>query len=187
MIINKKEILNQNLNFFDFDLEAFSYLKHEKEHYRLLTYISKSTENIIIIDAGTSHGHSCLALAQNPRNKVITYDIKNKNFPFFNEYKNIKFKQLDINKERSDIIKSAKVILLDIDPHDGVQEKLFTDYLKQMDYKGYVFCDDIHLNHNMENWWQSVKIEKYDITDIGHFSGTGLINFNQDGNFKING
>jgi hypothetical protein len=56
-----------------------------------------------------------------------------------------------------------------------------------MDYKGYVFCDDIHLNHNMENWWQSVKIEKYDITDIGHFSGTGLINFNQDGNFKING
>lgn len=187
MIINKKEVLEQNLDFFDFDLKSYPYLKYEKEHYRLLTYLSKVNNNIVIIDAGTSQGHSCLALAQNPKNKIITYDIMDKNFPFFNEYKNIEFKKLDINKEVPKIIKSAKIILLDIDPHDGNQEKIFTDYLIEIGYKGYVLCDDIHLNQGMINWWSSIEIEKYDLTEIGHVSGTGLINFNQDGNFVING
>ena len=186
MIINKQEVLEQNLDFFNFDLKAYPYLKHEKEHYRLLTYLSKTNDNILIIDAGTSQGHSCLALAQNLKNKVITYDIMDKNFPFFNEYKNIEFKKLDINQETPETIKSAKLIILDIDPHDGRQEKIFTDYLIKINYKGYVLCDDIHLNQGMKDWWNSILIEKHDVTEVGHFSGTGLINFNQDGNFSIN-
>lgn len=187
MIINKKDVFTQNLDFFDFDLSAYPYLKYEKEHYRLLTYLSKSNDNIVILDAGTSQGHSCLALAQNPKNNIITYDIMDKDFPFFREYKNIEFKKLDINRESPEVIKSAKIILLDIDPHDGNQEKVFTDYLIKIGYKGYVLCDDIHLNQPMKDWWNSVTIEKYDITEVGHASGTGLINFNEDGNFTLNG
>lgn len=185
MILNKNEIFNQNLNFFDFDLSKFPYLKSEKEHYRLLTYLTKQFDDIIIIDAGTSFGHSCLALAQNPKNKIITYDIVKKNFPFFKDYKNVESKKLDINLELPEIIKSAKIILLDIDPHDGKQEKKFYEYLIEIKYEGYVICDDIHLNEGMKNWWESVDIEKYDITEFGHFSGTGLINFKNDSNFVI--
>jgi hypothetical protein len=184
MIINKKEIFEQNLDFFNFDMASYPYLKAKKEHYRLFTYLTKLYNNITLIDAGTSHGHSCLALAQNPLNKVITYDIFDKDFPFFNNYTNVEFKKLDINKEEPTIIKSAKIISLDIDPHDGKQEKIFTDYLIKIEYKGYVICDDIHINGPMKQWWDSIKIEKYDITDVGHFSGTGVINFNEDKNFN---
>lgn len=186
MKLNKKEILSQNLDFFDSELHQFSYLKSDKEHYRLLTYITKIYNNITIIDAGTSFGHSCLALVQNPNNKIITYDVVQRNFSFFTEYKNVEFKKLDINEETPEIINSADIILLDIDPHDGIQEKKFIDYLININYKGYVICDDINLNQGMINWWDSIDIEKYDITEVGHFSGTGLINFNQDSNFVLN-
>jgi hypothetical protein len=128
-----------------------------------------------------------LALLQNPSNKIITYDIFDKNLYFFSEYKNLEFKKLDINEETPDNLKSANIIVLDIDPHDGIQEKKFIDYLIDINYKGYVICDDIFLNKGMSEWWESINIEKYDITEVGHFSGTGVINFNQDGNFVLNG
>jgi predicted O-methyltransferase YrrM len=186
MEINKQEVLSQNVDYFNFDMARFPYLKNVQEHYRLLTYLSKKYDNITMLDAGTSFGHSCLALAQNPNNKIITYDIQDKNFEFFKTYTNIEFKKLDINKETPEIIKSAKIILLDVDPHDGLQEQVFTDYLTAIDYKGYVICDDIFLNEPMKKWWDGITVEKYDVTSIGHMSGTGIINYNKDGNFKLN-
>lgn len=182
MKIIKSEVLSQKLDFFDkyYDINYYPYLKGISEHYRLLSYLSKSFDNITIIDAGTLYGHSCLALSQNLKNVILTYDIQHVNLNFANEYKNVIFKKLDINEETPEVIKSATIILLDIDPHDGIQETKFINYLKQINYKGYVICDDIFLNEGMKNWWNSVDIEKYDLTDIGHFSGTGLINFNQD-------
>jgi hypothetical protein len=185
MNLSKTNIKNENLDFFDNEIISFPYLKYEKEHYRLLSYLSKKFNNILLIDAGTSHGHSCQAMAQNRNNKILTYDISHKNFDFFKNYGNIEFKQLDINQESPEILKSAKIILLDIDPHDGIQETKFINYLIQIDYKGYVICDDILLNDGMINWWNSITIEKYDISDVGHISGTGLINFFQDNNFEL--
>lgn len=180
MKINKKEVYSQKMDFFDYDIKAYPYLKMDREHYKLLTYLTKSIDGITIIDAGTSQGHSCLALAQNEKNKVITYDIFDKHFSFFESHKNIEFKKMDINNESPIIIKSAKIILLDIDPHDGIQEIKFTNYLKEIGYKGYVICDDINLNQPMRNWWNSIDIEKYDVTDIGHGTGTGIINYNDE-------
>lgn len=186
MKLSKSEILKEDLSFFDEEIGSYSYLKSITEHYRLLSYISKNYNNEILIDAGTNFGHSCMALAQNKNNKIITYDIFNKDFEFFKEYGNIEFKMLDINKESKELLNSAKIILLDIDPHDGIQEKKFTDYLFNINYKGYLICDDIFLNDGMRNWWNSIQIEKYDVTEVGHFSGTGIINFNHDGNFSLN-
>jgi len=186
MIIDKNEVLSQNLDFFDFDIDRFPYLKGFQEHYRLLCYLTKKYNNITIIDAGTSFGHSCLSLAQNRNNTIITYDIEDKNFPFFNEYNNIVFKRMDINNENIDVIKSAQIILLDIDPHDGIQEQVFTDFLSKINYKGYVICDDIFLNEPMKKWWDSIEIEKYDVTSVGHMTGTGIINYHQNKDFIFN-
>ena len=88
---------------------------------------------------------------------------------------------MDINNENEDVIKSAKIILLDI-AHDGWQERKFTDMLKRIDYKGILICDDIHCPFypQMEPWWNSLDGEKYDITDIGHMWGTGLINYGSE-------
>jgi hypothetical protein len=82
---------------------------------------------------------------------------------------------LDINLEDSETIKGCKLILLDIDPHDGIQETVFTNKLANINYKGFIICDDIHLNIGMRNWWNSLNVEKYDLTDIGHMSGTGML------------
>jgi hypothetical protein len=34
--------------------------------------------------------------------------------------------------------------------------------------------DDIHLNNEMSNFWNALKNEKYDLTHIGHHTGTGI-------------
>jgi len=46
-------------------------------------------------------------------------------------------------------------------------------------YKGLIMCDDIKVGWGgeMEAWWDSIKEDKYDITEKGHWSGTGLIHF----------
>jgi len=28
----------------------------------------------------------------------------------------------------------------------------------------------------MNNWWNELQYEKYDVSDVGHFSGTGILN-----------
>jgi hypothetical protein len=33
----------------------------------------------------------------------------------------------------------------------------------------------IHLNANMQFWWDSLEEKTYDLTDIGHCHGTGII------------
>ena len=185
MIINKSKISSENLDFLSYDVNKYPYLFSEKENYRLLTFLSKTNNNITILDVGTAAGHSCLALAQNKNNKVISYDILDREIPFLNIYDNIVFKKMDINNEDPIFLKTAKIIFLDVDPHDGIQEKKFTDLLDSINYKGYVICDDIHLNEGMSFWWKNIKHEKYDLTEIAHWSGTGLINYNNDNNLTI--
>ena len=186
MKLIKTQILNQNLDFFKDELKRFPYLKSVSEHYRLLVYLTKQFDKISIIDAGTSFGHSGLALAQNHNNTVFTYDIYERSgLPCFKGYDNIKCKCMDINLEDSSFLKSIPIILLDIDPHDGIQEKRFTDRLLEIDYRGYLICDDINLNDKMKRWWNSIDIEKYDVSEVGHFSGTGIINFHRNRDFSI--
>jgi hypothetical protein len=173
----KQTIDSINLSFFNNEIYRFPYLKNNGEHYKFLKYLTNIFNNINIIDAGTNFGHSCMALAQNSNNHVITYDIVDRNLLCLRPYKNVTPKCLDINKEENDIIKDAQVILLDIDPHDGIQEARFTARLDDIGYKGYLICDDIFLNDNMSKWWHSIKREKRDLTEVAHFSGTGIIKY----------
>ena len=61
--------------------------------------------------------------------------------------------------------------------HDGVFEKQFLSYLIEIEYCGYLFLDDIHLNSQMANFWNQINISKSDISIIGHGSGSGLVDF----------
>ena len=163
----------------------FDLNKHYKSGLELLesgkfAAASNQFNNVTILDAGTHYGWSAYALKQNPTNKIITYDITDKfENKYLNNVANIEVKILDVNQESVDIIHSAEVIYLDIDPHDGIQEKVFTDMLHRIEWQGYLFCDDIHINGGMENWWNSILLDKYDLTEIGHLHGTGLITFNR--------
>jgi len=178
MKLIKEEIIKIDLRYFDDRLDEFSYLKNYGEHYRLLTYISRLYNNELIIDAGTCQGHSCIALAQNPNNSVFTYDIYPKDINYITDYyKNVTKKILDINLESELILESSKIILLDIDPHDGDSEINFYEKLININFNGILICDDINLNDGMKRFWNYIKKDKYDVTDLGHWSGTGLVNF----------
>jgi len=169
--------------------DATHHLFREGEHYQFLVYLTMMYDDVLILDVGTSWGESAVSLSQNPKNRVISYDILKRwvGNPF-SDYTNLEFKIMDINKEDENLIKSAKIIFLDI-AHDGQQEWVFTDMLTRIGYQGYVVCDDIHSpNYRMmDAWWDSLRIEKYDITDglKKYPHGMGLINYYQDGNIEF--
>jgi len=180
LILDYSKIIQENIEYLEKDL-SLNWVYRKGEAFQLLSHITKQFNDITIIDAGTHYGWSAYCLKENPKNKVITYDITDR---FNNEYlkavSNVEVKILDINKEDHQIIHSAEVIYLDIDPHDGLQEKVFTDLLDRIEWQGYLFCDDIHINSGMENWWNSINLDKYDLTEVGHTHGTGLVTYNRE-------
>jgi len=175
--IVKSDVLKQDLSYFT-NANLPNWLHRDGEHYRLLSYLVNKFDNTTVIDAGTYQGWSALAMAQNPSNKVLSYDIVPLSFDFLKSYVNVELIQKDINNEDASFILNAYLIMLDVDPHDGIQEKLFIQKLIDINYTGYVLCDDIFLNDQMTAWWKSISLPKYDLTDVGHMHGTGLICFN---------
>ena len=175
--IVKKEVLSMDISLLENSQSQWKeWNLVPNEHFKLCAYISSKVSGVNIIDAGTSTGNSAIALAYNPKNKVTTYDIMPNDYESFKKYENIQPIQKDINIESDEVILNAPVILLDVDPHDGIQEKVFTDRLREINYSGFLLCDDIHLNGEMRDWWNSlIEEKKYDLTDIGHMHGTGLV------------
>jgi predicted O-methyltransferase YrrM len=185
MKIIKNDVRKINLDYFDNQKDMFPHLIEPDNHFRFLTYISKLYDNILILDLGTLHGFSCISLAQNLNNKVQTYDISTdryfgENLKSITEKYNVIYKNMDANSENGDVLNSAKIIFLDIDPHEGSQEIRFYEKLLQINFKGILLCDDIRLNDGMKNFWNRIEKEKYDLSDIGHWSGTGLVNFSDE-------
>lgn len=160
-----------NKNTVYFNLEA------GKEHYKLIAYLSKFTENRII-DIGTYFGFSALA-ASFYNKQVTTYDVcdwipddESKLTAKNND--NITFKLMDCCNDMEEIVKSD-IVILDIDPHSGEQELVIMKALKDVGFQGIVYLDDIHLNEQMNSFWDGIKEKKIDVTSVGHFSGSGIV------------
>ena len=172
------------------------------EHYKLFMGISKQLKNINILEIGTHHGNSSVALAYGNlfgnNIKIDTYDISNllqenpkrffKDFNI-NYYLNNLFDD-KIREENKNKILSYDIIFIDIDPHEGILEYEMFNWLQDNNYNGLIIFDDIHLGlghtannyrstqHSMEDFWNKID-DKYkkDLTYIGHHSGTGLVCF----------
>lgn len=130
-----------------------------------------------IADLGTYEGLSALAFSGNKSISVNSYDITLEH-NLVKDRKNITFIEGDIfEKKNLDNILKCDLILVDVDPHNGIQEQKFLDILIEKGYKGITLWDDIHLNLGMKNFWHKVKLPKEDLTAKGHHSGTGLIVF----------
>lgn len=164
--------------------ENCKYFDKPKEHYKLLSYISKHLQKGPVIDVGTYLGFSALALSHNENIQVITYNLQD-DIPdevvSAKARKNIEFRYKNCLEDIAEIM-LAPVIFLDTN-HDGFFEREFIGALEKEKYKGLVFCDDIHLNNEMRSFWKDVQQPKMDITHIGHWSGTGVIIF--DDTFEI--
>jgi len=159
-----------------------------RSHYRLLAHISKTYDNLKIIDIGTHYGWSALSLSINKNNKIITYDLQNflKDVtPSILEINNVTFKQKDFLDDLSEL-EGTDLIFLDVDPHDGFQEKRIYNSLIENKFDGVLLVDDIHLNYNMQSFWNDIHLPKQDLTEFGHYSGTGLVFFNVKNNAQLN-
>lgn len=143
------------------------------EHYKLLCYISTLYKNQTLMELGTWIGAGAISLGYNPENHVITYDIS----PYLELIKlpiNVELRYGDYKKTR-DILNSP-FIFVDV-THDGALEMEVYNFLCVNHYRGITMWDDIHLNREMEMFWKSVRHRKYDITHIGHKTGTGIMVF----------
>lgn len=141
------------------------------EPYQKYKELSMSKDNQTIIDIGSYRGFSALALSENKTNQVHTFDIGN--YLEIELPDNLKFHQkggLEISKG---LIKKADIILLDVDPHDGIQEPIIFDYIIKSGFKGMLIIDDVNLNDKMKSFFDSIKYEK-ELADW-HHSGTGLV------------
>lgn len=158
----------------DKDVEFFF---SKGEHYNLLTTLSHKFNNTTLYDIGTYLGQSAIALSSNSTNRVISYDIVYVDSPSrVSRPENVEFRIGNFYYDP--VVLSSPLIMFDIDPHNGSDEESFVSNLVRNNYKGIVVFDDIHLNDGMEYFWKTIKQEKHDLTDIGHWSGTGMVIFN---------
>jgi hypothetical protein len=150
------------------------------EHYKFLNYISTEiVDQGLILDGGSRIGMSALALGKSKQNIVRGYDLRAVKFPFNHMYPNVSFFCQNLLAEELNIIMNSDLILVDLDPHDGVQERIFYYMLKGMGYKGITIWDDISFADfpGMIEFWNRVDLPKWNVQKAAHKTGTGIIDF----------
>lgn len=184
--INKQEVR-------DLDLSSISHYQLADganfseagiEAYKIYAYISTLINNGRILEVGSRFGRSGVALAFNPTNQVVSFDIleqgaseiKRDNLDFVIG----NFMEAEIDWE------SVDIIMIDVDPHDGIKEREFLTFLEGVNWEGLLILDDILPNWPkivpgadpvaMNDWWNELPYEKFDVSEVGHFSGTGIVN-----------
>lgn len=185
-ILNKSEEFQNYISQFTVFPEVF--YESGKEHYRLLAYLSMQFNNELLLDVGARYGYSAIALSLNQHNKVISYNIKNElQLNNLGKLKNLEFSYEDDITKLSSTLQS-KIIMLDVDPHDGIYETRILLYLKENNWNGLLIFDDTRQDlwpniYNIIN--NEYDINQIDATQYGHFSGTTILNFNNNIEFIL--
>ena len=152
------------------------------EHYKFLAYMTTFFKGRDIFDIGTHRGASALALSYTPENTVHSFDIEHLyNLPKVSniEYNLQNLWEPVIRQIWEQKLLNSAFIVLDIDPHEGTRELEFYEWLKAKNYKGFVICDDIwYFKPMRDNFWYKIPSDdKIDVTELAHWSGTGIIRF----------
>jgi hypothetical protein len=145
--------------------------------YKLYAYLSTLFNNTTILDIGTEWGNSALSFSYNENNHVISYDIYDKGANEINR-SNITFKVMDFMQDETIPWDEVSIIMIDVDPHDAIQEPKMLEFIKNTGWNGLLILDDIGMMFpNMNSWFSTIEAEKYELSSaIGHYSGTGLVN-----------
>lgn len=148
-----------------------------QSEYKLYSYISHMVSGTTILEVGTGQGGSALAFSDNPKNKVITYDIRRLDVHDALKKENIELRIGEFMEDDSLNFEEIDIVLIDVDPHDGIKEPPMIEYLLSKNWSGLLFMDDISPVEwkDMNDMWNALPYKKYDLTHIGHWSGTGVI------------
>jgi len=176
--INKEDVKQLDISHLrDISLNANDWLPAGQSEYRLYAYLSTFFYKTTILDIGTRTGGSALALSYNPNNEVISYDLVEQGASAI-EKENITWKIMDFMEDEELDWDNISIVMIDVDPHDGSQERVMMDWLRDKGWKGLLLHDDIGPGWpDIQLMWDEIPEEKFDVTEIAHMSGTGLVNF----------
>lgn len=156
------------------------------EHYRLLAALVRVLEPQRVVEIGTATGLGALALLEGGSAKVITYDI----VPW-SEFADTALRESDFGEQleqrmgdlaeqsvfdrEAAFLSGADVIFID-GPKDGRFEEVLLNRLFSLleGQSCLLVLDDIRLP-NMIELWRRIRTPALDLTSLGHWSGTGLI------------
>jgi predicted O-methyltransferase YrrM len=159
------------------------------EHYRLLAALVKLLQPMVVVEIGTLHGLSALALKTflPKRGQVTTFDI----VPW-TAFPETCFRQEDFDDNRlqqqigdlakpsvfdvhRNLMEQADLLFID-GPKDGVFERELLRNLEttKRSKSLLVIFDDIRV-WNMLAIWHEIGRPKLDVTSFGHWSGTGFV------------
>ena len=161
----------------DISLNQNDWLPAGQSEYKLYAYLSTFFNKSTILDIGTRVGGSALALSYNPTNQVISYDLVEQGASSI-ERSNITWKIQNFMEDETLDWNNIPIVMIDVDPHDGSQERVMMDWLRDKGWKGILIHDDIGPSWpDIQLMWDEIPEEKFDVTEIAHMSGTGIVNF----------
>lgn len=168
------------------------YATHPGEHYRFLASLVELLAPKRIVEIGTFTGMSGAAILETmpAEGRLTTFDI----LPwdqFDTHLRREDFESGRISQELADLsqpdafakhanlLSEADFIFCDA-PKDGVFEWRFLKLLTSLPPKPgrVMMLDDIKVL-NMIGVWQAIESPKVDLTSVGHWSGTGLVDVSE--------
>ena len=173
----RKEILDINLsNLSDLIADAqyrnFFLAGPGRENYKLIASIASLFPGQKVFDLGTYFGLASVAMSMNPEVQVISYDtIERKRLTSLPT--NITYNIGDPLTD-PELLKSP-FIFIDLEPHDGINEQIMHNFFVDNKYQGVVVWANINCNAAMTGWWVGLTYKRADITNAGHWAGTGLM------------
>lgn len=177
------------------------FLGEPNEHYRLLACLaSQCPPGALLANFGTLYGYNALALASGadaggPPREVITIDARDHIAMHTTDIIGVDLSatptpktlpgvrcvvdpDMGLGADRAlieRVAREAMIVVVDIDPNDGVRERALIQELVRLGYRGILVLDDIHLNASMKALWDTLSAPvKLDLTHLAHWSGTGV-------------
>src|SRR5438128_133684 len=166
------------------------------EHYRLLAALVKLLQPKRVVEIGTLHGLSALALKKFLPNagKIDTFDVVPWDSLSDTSLRPEDFEDDRLGQQIGDLSDTAvfelhrslfqQTELLFVDgPKDGIFERKLLQQLETIDFHKplLLVMDDIRF-WNMLAIWQDIARPKLDLTSFGHWSGTGLVEWHSGTN-----
>jgi predicted O-methyltransferase YrrM len=159
------------------------------EHYKLLAGFVRLLAPRLVIEIGTATGMSALAMKKYlpQAGRLVTYDLVDwREYPEHllteDDFEDGRLSQhlIDLSDPAGfhgqiPTLRQADLIFVDA-AKDGEQEQRFLDHFERCPFEKapLVIFDDIRL-WNMLRIWRQITRPKLDLTSFGHWSGTGLI------------
>jgi predicted O-methyltransferase YrrM len=159
------------------------------EHYRLLAALVQEIQPHRVVEIGTQTGLSALAMLPllPDGGQLVTFDVVpwNRLTPVYlrsDDFRAGRFEQVlaDLGdpataRQHADLLRAADFIFVD-GPKDGVFERrLLANFeVNGLREGALLLFDDVRV-WNMIDIWRSIAHPKIDLTSLGHYSGSALV------------